>query len=80
MLLTLGLTTRLSALALLIMTGIIQLTAPSGWANFHPPRAALALTLTTLGAGPLSLEFASARQLDKPRQPSQQTLSSPRPA
>jgi putative oxidoreductase len=57
-LLIIGLATRLSSLGLLVMTGVIQLTVPSGWANFHLPWAALALTLIALGAGPLSLDFA----------------------
>src|SRR5262245_23176366 len=34
-LLVLGLGTRFAALGLLFMTGIIQLTVPDGWANFH---------------------------------------------
>jgi putative oxidoreductase len=55
-LLVLGLGTRLAALALLLMTFIIQLTVPDGWANFHLPWAAMALALVTWGAGPLSLD------------------------
>lgn len=51
-----GLATRFSALGLLVMTAVIQLTVPSGWANFHLPWAALALALITLGPGPLSLD------------------------
>lgn len=51
-----GLATRFSALGLLFMTAVIQLTVPSGWANFHLPWAALALALITLGPGPLSLD------------------------
>ncbi|HEY4433689.1 MAG TPA: DoxX family membrane protein, partial [Candidatus Cybelea sp.] len=34
-LLVLGLATRLAALALLAMTGVIQLVFPDGWVNFH---------------------------------------------
>ncbi|MEO6381128.1 MAG: DoxX family protein, partial [Nitrobacter sp.] len=34
-LLVLGLATRLTALGLLVMTGVIQLVVPDGWANFH---------------------------------------------
>lgn len=56
-LLLLGLATRLSALGLLFMIGVIQLTVPSGWANFHLPWAALALTLISVGAGPVSIDF-----------------------
>ena len=35
MLLAFGLLTRWAALGLLCMTGVIQLTYPDGWANFH---------------------------------------------
>ena len=55
-LLVLGLATRYAALGLLVMTGVIQLVAPDGWANFHLPWAALALAIIALGAGPLSLD------------------------
>src|SRR5258708_15623735 len=40
-LLVIGLATRFSALGLLVMTGVIQLVVPEGWANFHLPRASL---------------------------------------
>ncbi len=33
--LLLGLATRIAAAGLLIMTGVIQLVMPEGWANFH---------------------------------------------
>lgn len=52
----LGLATRFSALALLVMTGVIQLVVPEGWANFHLPWAGLALALIALGPGALSLD------------------------
>jgi putative oxidoreductase len=55
-LLVLGVATRFSALALLLMTGVIQLVVPEGWANFHLPWAALALAIIALGPGPLSLD------------------------
>jgi putative oxidoreductase len=55
-LLLLGLGTRVAALGLLAMTCIIQLTIPDGWANFHLPWAAMALSLVAFGAGPLSLD------------------------
>lgn len=55
-LLLLGLGTRLAALGLLLMTGVIQLVVPDGWANFHLYWAALALGIIALGAGPLSLD------------------------
>ncbi|OXS99408.1 hypothetical protein B7H23_14710 [Notoacmeibacter marinus] len=55
-LLVLGLMTRFSALGLLFMTAIIQLTVPSAWANFHLPWAAMALALVVYGAGQISLD------------------------
>src|SRR5258708_10822384 len=55
-LLVIGLATRFSALGILIMTGVIQLVAPVGWANFHLPWAALAVATIALGPGPLSLD------------------------
>jgi putative oxidoreductase len=55
-LLVLGLATRFAALAMLIMTGVIQLVVPDGWANFHLPWAAMALAIIALGAGPVSLD------------------------
>jgi len=48
-LLVVGLATRLSALGLLVMTGVIQLVVPESWANFHLPWAALAVALIALG-------------------------------
>lgn len=55
-LLVVGLFTRFAALGLFVMTIIIQLTIPAGWANFHLPWAAMALALMVYGAGRLSLE------------------------
>lgn len=55
-LLLIGLATRLAALGLLVMTGVIQLVFPDGWANYHLSWAALAVALIALGAGPLSLD------------------------
>lgn len=55
-LLVLGIATRFVALALLIMTGVIQLVFPDGWANFHLYWASLAVGIMALGAGPLSLD------------------------
>lgn len=55
-LLVLGLFTRFSALGLLVMTLVIQLTIPDGWANFHLPWAAMALALVVHGGGTLSLD------------------------
>jgi putative oxidoreductase len=51
-----GLFTRYAALGILVMTVIIQLTIPSGWANFHLPWAAMALALTGYGGGALSAD------------------------
>ncbi|WP_322012218.1 DoxX family protein [Paraburkholderia sp. J12] len=60
-LLVLGFATRFVALALLLMTGVIELVFPDGWANFHLYWAALALGIMALGAGPLSLDRLIAR-------------------
>src|SRR5215475_4471037 len=60
-LLVIGLATRFSALALLVMTGVIQLVVPDGWANFHLPWAGLALAIVALGPGPLSLDHLLER-------------------
>jgi putative oxidoreductase len=59
-LLVAGLATRLSALGLLIMTAIIQLVVPDGWANFHLPWAAMAVAIIALGPGPVSLDHLAA--------------------
>jgi putative oxidoreductase len=56
LLLVLGLATRLSALGLLVMTGVIELVVPDAWATYHLPWAAMALALIALGAGPISLD------------------------
>lgn len=55
-LLVLGLGTRFAALGILAMTAVIQLTVPDGWANFHLPWAAMALTLLTFGGGRIALD------------------------
>lgn len=55
-LLILGLATRFSALGLLLMTAVIQLTIPDGWANFHLPWAAMALALIVFGGGRIALD------------------------
>lgn len=55
-LLLLGLGTRLAALGLLAMTGVIQLVMPDGWHNFHLYWAALALAIIAVGPGPLALD------------------------
>ena len=67
LLLLLGLGTRFAALGLLVMTAIIQLTIPEGWANFHLPWAAMAFALVVFGGGPLGLE-GLWRQLSPPPQ------------
>ena len=55
-LLVIGLFTRLSALGILLMTVVIQLTVPAGWANFHLPWAAMALALVVYGGGRLAAD------------------------
>jgi putative oxidoreductase len=57
-----GLATRFTALGLLMMTGIIQLVVPEGWANFHLPWAAAAVAIIALGPGGLSLDYLIDRQ------------------
>jgi putative oxidoreductase len=54
--LVLGLATRFAAGGLLIMTGVIQLTYPGGWANFHLYWASICLAIMALGAGTLSCD------------------------
>lgn len=56
-LLVLGLGTRFAALGLLLMTAMIQLTIPDGWANFHLPWAAMAVAIIVIGPGKLSLDW-----------------------
>jgi len=60
-LLMVGLATRFGALGLLVMTGVIQLVVPEGWANFHLPWAALAVAIIAIGPGPLSLDHLIER-------------------
>ncbi len=55
-LLVLGLFTRFAALGLLVMTAVIQITVPEGWANFHLPWAAMALTLVVFGGGKIAVD------------------------
>ena len=55
-LLVLGLGTRFTALGLLIMTGVIQLVVPEGWANFHLPWASMAIAIIAIGPGRLSID------------------------
>lgn len=61
-LLVLGLFTRLSALALLIMTLVIQIFVfPDAWWQVHSLWAALALVLIVRGAGSISLDALLVR-------------------
>jgi putative oxidoreductase len=66
-LLVAGLATRFSALGLLVMTGVIQLVVPDGWANFHLPWAGLALAIMALGPGPVSLDYLIDKALSSRR-------------
>lgn len=64
-----GLGTRFSALALLVMTGVIQLTVPSSWANFNLPWAGLALAIMAMGPGKASLDFVIDRWFKRSKEP-----------
>lgn len=64
-LLVLGLATRFAALALLVMTAVIQSVFPDGWANFHLYWASLAVAIMALGAGPLSLDRLISHGVDR---------------
>jgi putative oxidoreductase len=68
-LLVLGMRTRFVALALLIMTGVIELVVPEGGTNFHIHWAAEALAIMALGAGPLSIDEALGRLPPGARRP-----------
>lgn len=59
-LLVVGLATRFVALALLVMTLVIQLTMPGGW-PLHLTWAAMALALMAWGPGRLSADHLIAR-------------------
>lgn len=56
-LLVFGLFTRYSALGLLVITAVIQLIVPDGWANFHLPWVAVALTLVVYGGGRIAIDY-----------------------
>ena len=64
LLLVIGLCTRLSALALLGMTMVIQIFIyPEAWWSVHIIWVALALVLITRGAGRFSLDALLVRRL-----------------
>ena len=58
--LVLGLATRFAALALLVMTCIVELTVPDGW-PIHITWAAMALGIMAWGPGRLSVDHAISR-------------------
>jgi putative oxidoreductase len=62
-LLVIGIATRFSAFGLLVMTAVIQLVVPEGWANFHLPWAALAVAIIAIGPGALSVDYLIKRRL-----------------
>jgi putative oxidoreductase len=62
-LLVIGWGTRFAAFGLLLMTALIQLTIPDGWANFHLPWAAMAIAIILLGPGRLSADWLLRRKL-----------------
>ena len=55
-LLIFGLGTRFAALGLIVMTGVIQLTVPTGWAQHHLPWAAMLFATLVWGPGKISLD------------------------
>lgn len=61
-LLVLGLATRFAASGILVMTAIIQITIPDGWANFHLPWAAMAAALLLIGPGRIAIDAGLARR------------------
>ncbi|MBY5905072.1 DoxX family protein [Rhizobium leguminosarum] len=63
-LLIVGLATRFAALGLLVMTGVIQLVFPDGWANFHLYWAALALGVIAVGPGAISVDCGVRRMVN----------------
>jgi putative oxidoreductase len=63
-LLILGLTTRLAASGLLLMTLVVELTVPDGW-PVHITWAAMALGIMAWGPGRLSLDYWLS--LERPR-------------
>ena len=60
--LVLGLGTRFAALALLVMTFIVELTVPDGW-PVHITWAAMALGIMAWGPGRLSVDYAIGKAL-----------------
>jgi putative oxidoreductase len=59
-LLVLGLATRLTALGLLVMTLVVELTVPDGW-PIHVTWAAMALGVMAWGPGRISLDHLIGR-------------------
>ncbi len=59
-LLVLGLASRMSALGLLVMTVVVQLTVPDGW-PVHVTWAAMALGIMAWGPGRISLDNLVAK-------------------
>jgi putative oxidoreductase len=60
--LVLGLATRFAALALLVMTCIVELTVPDGW-PVHLSWAAMALSIMAWGPGRLSVDYGIEKAL-----------------
>jgi putative oxidoreductase len=70
LLLVLGLATRLSATALLVMTMAIQIFVfPDAWWPTHSLWVAMALVLITRGAGLFSIDALIAHRFDATRAP-----------
>ncbi len=67
LLLVVGLATRFAAFGLLVMTAVIQVVVPDGWANFHLPWAAMAMAIMTFGPGRLSVDEAILARMKQRR-------------
>ncbi|MGU7843771.1 DoxX family protein [Burkholderia sp. AW33-5] len=62
--LVLGIGTRFSAIGLLLMTSIIELTVPDGW-PIHLTWVAMALAIAAWGPGLISIDFLLAKRSSK---------------
>lgn len=64
-----GFATRIAAFGLLLMTAVIQLVFPDGWANFHLYWAAMAMGIIAVGPGAISIDHWIAKGTVRPGSP-----------